>query len=264
MAQRPVVWFTICWVAGSSASAGLTGEGAVLGAAALAAFLLCMLVLRLLPWRIAGVCMAAYGIAAGSRAWADAANGSELPDLLAAAEADTAMVFPVELAATIIQPVTVDGDRARFRLETEWLRLGDETESRLLRERLQVQVKLAEQAEQKIASAWRRGDRISLSGELKLPASASNFDGFDYRRYLHSHRIHWLLQVDGAAAVAAEAGEVWRWSYWLGRVDALRQQLGARLDAIYPEQHAGYMKGLVLGMRGIWMRSGFSSFRSLV
>ncbi|WP_020615669.1 ComEC/Rec2 family competence protein [Paenibacillus daejeonensis] len=248
MVQRPVVWCTICYVAGSSAAAALRMEGIILGLAALLALLSALAWLRLLPWRVAAVCALAYGVAAGSRIWADAANTSGLPEWLAAAEADESLSYAIEAIGTITQPVSVDGDRAQFRMKLEWLTASDDTEPVAIEDRLQVQVKLAEQAEQELAATWRRGDRVRLNGELRLPAEASNFDGFDYRRYLHSQRIHWLLQVDGAGAVTAEPGGFWTRSAWMGRVDAVREAMGARMDAMYPEQQAGYMKGLVMGM----------------
>ena len=248
MIQRPVVWCTICYVAGSSAAAALHTEGIILGFAALIALLSAFALLRLLPWRVAAVCALAYGVAAGSRIWADAVNASGLPEWQAAAEADETLSYTIEAVGTITQPVSVDGDRAQFRMKLEWLSVSDETEPIAIQDRLQVQVKLAEQAEQEIAASWRRGDRVRLNGELRLPAEASNFEGFDYRRYLHSQRIHWLLQVDGAGAVAAEPGNFWGRSAWMGRVDAVRAAMGVRMDAMYPEKQAGYMKGLVMGM----------------
>ncbi|GBF73735.1 hypothetical protein PA598K_02051 [Paenibacillus sp. 598K] len=263
MAQRPLIWVTIAWVAGSSAAAALPREGVWLGMAAALAALVALTLLRILPRRVAVVCLIACGLAAGSREWADARNTTGLPELLAVAEADALASYPVEAEGVIIHPVQVDGDRAQLRLETIWLRLADAQEPLALQERLQVRIKLAEEAEQQLVGAWRRGDRLRLYGELKLPDQASNFGGFDYRRYLFSQRIHWLLQVDGAAAIEQSAGATWSKSGWMGKVDSVRANLGARMAALYPEQQGGYMKGLVLGMSDDLDAERFQQFSEL-
>jgi len=250
-------------VAGSSVAAALPSEGVWLGMAAALAALAALTLMRILPWRVAAVCLTACGLAAGSREWADARNTTGLVELLAAAEVDALASFPVEAEGVIVHPVQVDGDRAQLRLETTWLRLADAQEPLALQERLQVRIKLAEEAEQQLVGAWRRGDRLHLQGELKLPDQASNFGGFDYRQYLFSQRIHWLLQVEGAAGIEQTAGAAWSKSGWMGKIDSVRANLGARMAALYPEQQGGYMKGLVLGMSDNLDAERFQQFSEL-
>ncbi|MBD2869443.1 ComEC/Rec2 family competence protein, partial [Paenibacillus arenilitoris] len=91
--------------------------------------------------------------------------------------------------------------------------------------------------------------RVRAAGELALPAGATNGGGFDYRRYLSSQRIHWLLKARGTAAVEAAPGPWWTAAALLGRIDDARALLGARMEALYPSEQSGYMKGLVLGIR---------------
>ena len=91
-------------------------------------------------------------------------------------------------------------------------------------------------------------DAITLTGSLTLPGEARNFGGFDYRNYLKTQYIHWLFKVKGASSVTATSPEgfgkfnILRWN------DLVRNQLGSAVDRLFPEPHAGYMKGLIIGM----------------
>ncbi|RXZ77199.1 ComEC family competence protein [Paenibacillaceae bacterium] len=250
MTKRPILWFTICWVAGSAAAAGLDRLGAIL---ALSAFVIAgsaLIVLRLAPWRLVALCWLAYAAAAGERMWADSRNHTSLQDLREEAMSSfPPQAIPAAVTGKIISAVTVDGDRVQFRIAADTVSAADDIAPRQAGERMQVQLRLAEQPEQAVAAAWRRGDHVQLAGELTLPASATNFGGFDYRRYLNSQRIHWLFKVEGAAAVKAAPGPRWSAAALRGQIDALRAALGARMDKLYPDEQAGYMKGLVLGIR---------------
>lgn len=125
----------------------------------------------------------------------------------------------VELTGMIASPVNVDGDRASFQLSVESILLQRDGQLHVLKERMMVQVKLLHEEEQRTAAAWRRGDRIQATGELQLPAGATNFGGFDYRRYLHTKRIHWLFKVQGAQVVNTQPGSSWTLPALLGIVD---------------------------------------------
>lgn len=250
MNRRPLIWFAIFFVGGSAAAAGFSSRGVLLAAGAAALLATAAVLCRLASWQLAAACALAVSLAAGQRLWADARNVTELPALLAAAEADgPRAAYAAEAVGTIMSAVEIDGDRVMFRVAVDRIRVEGEAAAREVRERLVVHVRLAVQPEQAIAAAWQRGDRVRLAGELTRPAGASNSGGFDYRRYLSSQRIHWLLKVQGTAAVEAAAGPPWTAAALLGRVDNARAFLGARMDKLYPSAQSGYMKGLVLGIR---------------
>ncbi|MGO4544425.1 DNA internalization-related competence protein ComEC/Rec2 [Paenibacillus sp. 2TAB23] len=250
MNRRPLLWFAICYVGGSAAAAGLSSRGVVLATGAAALLALAVVLCRLASWQLAAACALAVGVAAGHRLWADARNVTELPALLAAAEAEgPRAAFAAEAAGTIMSAPEIDGDRVMFRVAADSIRLASDGAARVVRERLIVHIRLAEEPEQLTAAAWQRGDRVRLAGELTRPARATNSGGFDYRRYLSSQRIHWLLTVQGTAAVEAAPGPKWTAAALLGRVDSARAYLGGRMDALYPSAQSGYMKGLVLGIR---------------
>nr|WP_283094385.1 DNA internalization-related competence protein ComEC/Rec2 [Paenibacillus sp. ATY16] len=223
-------------------AAHLSIGGAALAISSAAALLLALVLVGQSTRRLAVVCLIGCMLAAGERLWADARNGSAL-DLPGAS-------YEAEVTGTIVSAVEVDGDRAMFRVTADAVRVGGEAAPRKVRERLLVQVRLAEQPHQELAAAWHRGGSVRLAGELSRPAGVSNSGGFDYRRYLESSQhVHWLLKVKGIGAVQAAPGPGWTAASVLGRVDAARDWLGARMDRLYPADQSGYMKGLVLGIR---------------
>lgn len=111
----------------------------------------------------------------------------------------------------IVSPVERDGDRVDFTLKLSQIRsnAAGQTAAQVDGELVAVQIKLQAEAEIAVAANWARGDRVMLAGELVLPAEARNFGGFDYRAYLHTQRIHWLLKGSGAGSVEATPPESW-------------------------------------------------------
>ncbi|MFF2090361.1 DNA internalization-related competence protein ComEC/Rec2 [Paenibacillus sp. NPDC058174] len=248
--RRPIVWFAVCWVFGSAAAAAMSAAAMGLAVAALVVTALALVLCRQATPRLAVVCLLGCSVAAGERLWADARNVTALPELLSAAEAATPSTsYQVEVLGVIGSPVEIDGDRAMFRVTAETVSVGGEAAPRQLRERLLVHVRLEQQPHQAVAAEWQRGDRVRIAGELTLPASSSNSGGFDYRRYLSSQKIHWLLKAKGIGAVEVSPGPGWSAAALLGRVDQARGWLGARLGSMYPSDQSGYMQGLVLGIR---------------
>ncbi|SDW89702.1 ComEC/Rec2 family competence protein [Paenibacillus sp. CF384] len=255
MARRPLIWFTVCWVLGSSAAAGLKDSGVYLTAAALLAAMLALGLLKRASWPLAAACLAAYVAAAGERMWVDSRNVTALPELQAAAyeaiPVGSAM-FGAEIRGIISSAVEIDGDQVRFRVAVAEVEVvqGGEVKSpvQLSGEGMQVQVRLAAEAELVEAASWKRGQQMSAVGELSAPMAATNFGGFDYRRYLNSQRIHWQFSVAGAASVQISAGPRLSAAALLRYVDDVRAALGAQMDKLYPDLQSGYMKGLVLGI----------------
>ncbi|WP_165861221.1 ComEC/Rec2 family competence protein [Paenibacillus paeoniae] len=266
MNRRPLVWFALIFVIGSCAAAGLGWHGTLCMAGAVFLLAVAAVLGGGASRGLVIICLIGFGVAAGQRLWADSRNVTELQTLLAIAESDgLRAAYNVRVSGTIISAVEVDGDRAQFRIEAVAVQVEDEEPLVVRSERLMVQLRLAVQPEQEIAAAWQRGDQVRIDGELSLPAMATNSGGFDYRRYLRSQGIHWLLKSKGAAALAVEAGaaEVFSAASLYGRVDTARAWLGARLDYLYPAEQAGYMKGLVLGIREDLDPEQFNQFARL-
>ncbi|WP_025682009.1 ComEC/Rec2 family competence protein [Paenibacillus maysiensis] len=211
-------------------------------------------------------------------AWHDAHNVSHIPEALHVSASKLEDV-PVQASGFIASEVQVDGDRAQFEMRITAIsktrgnsnpnkkptsasstRTGSKLlpndtfqggvgKSEAISEHVMVHIKLAAKQEQQLAAEWQRGDAIQLYGSLKAPATAGNFGGFDYNEYLHTQEIHWLFKGIGAASLQKQQASQWN-RYTLFRWnDQLREQLGQRMDLAFGSlYHAGYMKGLVLGV----------------
>lgn len=185
----------------------------------------------------------------------DGRNVSKISTALAAEDitSDTVMV---RASGMIVSAVEVDGDRAAFTAALQSIEPsqvpGKNTAPGIHRidttgERVAVQIKLSKQEEQAVAAAWTRGQKITLQGSLEQPSAARNFDGFDYDKYLRTQRIHWIFKAAGAYSVEGTSGG-FSGAALLGEVDKLRQRIGSRVEQLFPDWQAGYMKGLLIGL----------------
>lgn len=154
-----------------------------------------------------------------------------------------------ELSGRLDTPVEVDGDRVVFYMRTEEWSWSDGGTVRPDGERVYVTVRLREQAEQQVAAGWRRGDRLRLTGTVKTPEPARNFGGFDFREYLRKKDVHWMVTVKGASAVHISPPGRWDAARLLRWNDGIREGAGSRLASLFPGDEAGYMKGLLIGLR---------------
>ncbi|WJH32993.1 DNA internalization-related competence protein ComEC/Rec2 [Paenibacillus sp. CC-CFT747] len=254
------------WTAGYTAAIWLPGLPlplpVVLGAAALTA----ALHLLALPGRRPALFALLFLMAAAYYQWSDGRLVTRLE--LPAGEAGPAEEGSAVMRGTLVSPVTVDGDKASFLLLAEEVHGEDgaslSEESRLDgKEKLQVSVKLLKPEEQAAALALRRGDRIELEGTIKAPEGARNFGGFDYRRYLRLQGIHWLVSAKGTEQLHRLPAQPLSWPVLLSWNDRLRDHLGTRLDAIFPAEQAGYMKGLLVGLRSDLDPESFQQFSQL-
>ncbi|MBD8839331.1 ComEC/Rec2 family competence protein [Paenibacillus sp. CFBP 13594] len=256
MKGRPLLSFTICWMCGSVMACALTGWTLIWGLiGALACLPLLLRFIDVRGWSVLFLLAAFIGGAAHWE-WNDSRNHSSLPETLhiAAYELDG---WSAEIQGELVSDVRIDGDRADFKIQmSAILPLSDSSADTDLAassafnidEQLMVQVRLLEEEEQQVAAGWKRGDLITLNGSFVLPGEARNFGGFDYRSYLRTLHIHWLFKVKGASSVTVVAPEglgqynVLRWTDWT------RHKLGLAVEQLFPEPHAGYMKGLIIGM----------------
>ncbi|CAN7432892.1 DNA internalization-related competence protein ComEC/Rec2 [Paenibacillus sp. LjRoot153] len=170
----------------------------------------------------------------------------------------------VTLLGRFASPVTIDGDRASFTLEAESIRFPETSAFPLGGESVQVSLRLMEQAQQSVASGWRRGDALTLTGTLRSPSPARNFGGFDYRRYLRLHHTHWLISAKGVdqaqvqpAAAHFSVVQLLRWN------DELRAALSRRMDLIFPASQAGFMKSMLIGITDDLDPDRFQQFSEL-
>ncbi len=283
MNRRPLLSFTICWVAGSAA--GCLFDSYRL----LASIAVCLLLLVLwaagggIRWKTAAVFVLGLTAAALYWEWTEARNVSLLPEALGKPEAGLNETY-ITAEGVVASPVERDGDRVDFTLQLIRI-IGDGQEGQDAEapqaklqaaesvngsaaggpadEAIAVQIKLQAESEIMVAAQWQRGDRVTVRGELALPPVARNFGGFDYRAYLQTQRIHWLLKGEGAVSVTAVPPVSWQLTSVLRWNDAARATLGAEMDRLFKEPHAGYMKGLVIGIQDDLDPETFKQFSQL-
>lgn len=290
MNRRPLLSFTICWVAGSAAGCLFGGYQLLAGVA------VCLLLITLwtlsgrIGWRPAAVFVLALAAAALYWEWTEARNVSLLPEALGRPESGLNETY-ITAEGVIASPVERDGDRVDFKLKLSRI-VGDGQEGQAEEavaadskaaesvnadvtaepaaaatdpagEQIAVQIKLQAEIEIAVAAQWQRGDRVTVTGELELPPVARNFGGFDYRAYLQTQRVHWLLKGTGTASVTAVPPASWQLTGILRWNDAARAALGAEMDRLFQEPHAGYMKGLVIGIQDDLDPETFKQFSQL-
>ncbi|MFC4104013.1 ComEC/Rec2 family competence protein [Paenibacillus xanthanilyticus] len=241
--NRPIVWFTICWIVGSAAAAELSMTGFAMTGIGMTVLLSALFGFNRRELSVMLLCALAFAAAGAHRMWADAGNVSAMHLTQSTPE------FAAEAYGMLVSAVEIDGDRVRFTLRTEEIVLRNEKQTRSLGgERLLVQVKLAQESELRTAGAWKRGQRMRISGIVSKPASATNFGGFDYAAYLKRQRIHWITSVQGASSVIVSDAKLDTTAAWLGIVDGMRSAMAAKMNELYPGEQGGYMQGLVLGI----------------
>ncbi|MBT2284336.1 ComEC/Rec2 family competence protein [Paenibacillus polymyxa] len=271
MKGRPLLSFTICWLCGSGIACALTGWTLIWGLiGALACLPLLLRFIDVRGWSVLFLLVAFIGGAAHWE-WNDARNHSRLPETLHIA-ADELDGWAAKIQGELVSDVRIDGDRADFKIQmSSLLPISDSSADTDLAaasafnidEQLMVQVRLSEEEEQQVAAGWKRGDSITLNGSFTTPGEARNFGGFDYRSHLRTLHIHWLFKVKGASSVTAVAPEglgqynVLRWTDWT------RHKLGSAVEGLFPEPHAGYMKGLIIGMANDIDPGTYSQFSQL-
>ncbi|MDR0269022.1 ComEC/Rec2 family competence protein [Paenibacillus sp.] len=257
MKGRPLIVWTVGWIAGSSLAYTFSGFRLYLIWAGVALLLSIPVLLQrklLKSMLIAWVALALSGIYWG---WNDARNVTELPKALGE-DASSMNGLMLQAEGVIVSQVDVDGDRADLQVQLQKVEMmdsagsgssGPSESSQRLQERVIVQVKLLSKEQQAEAGQWQRGDRIELSGTIEYPSTARNFGGFDYASYLRTQCIHWIYKVKGIQNVQISPGSLWSTLTILRWNDHTRTLLGDKIGQIFQEPHAGYMKGLLIGMK---------------
>jgi competence protein ComEC len=74
-----------------------------------------------------------------------------------------------------------------------------------------------------------------------------NIGAFNYREYLQTQRIHWLVQGKGYAASVLRAPSGLSLATVLSYLDDARAYTAAIITELYPGEQAGFMQGIILG-----------------
>lgn len=192
--------------------------------------------------------------------WNEIRNHSDIPSTLQL-QASQMIDQSVQGKGVIISPIKVDGDLVTFFMNIYQLQ---EERSLATPEKVRIQLKLATEAELQTAALWQRGDQIKIQGIWKVPGEARNFNTFDYRYYLRTQYVHWIISAKGAnslekANLALPKITTWKWGL-LRYNDHVRANLGAHIDMLFDDHDRGYMKGLLIGDSGDLDPETFASF----
>ncbi|WP_246021417.1 ComEC/Rec2 family competence protein [Paenibacillus lentus] len=213
------------------------------------------------PWRMLLMLWLMFTLGAAYWSYHDGRNESALSDLILENSFDSAATLNtssgskellVHVEGMIMSAVEVDGDRADFTFRLKAVsfpgQASDYHTADVSGELLRVQVRLASIEEIEVAEKWQRGQQLEMAGSLEKPNVARNFGGFDYRDYLRNQRIHWILKVTGATSIEVAADSQISPALLFGKVDTARRLLGDRIERLFPDWQAGYMKGLLIGL----------------
>lgn len=85
------------------------------------------------------------------------------------------------------------------------------------------------------------GDRVQIVGSLERPKPT---EGFAYDRYLALSGIHSILKSE--RTLLLESGRGWK---FMSALFALRTWFEGHINRLYPEPHASFLAGLLLGSR---------------
>ncbi|MGW7158187.1 DUF4131 domain-containing protein [Paenibacillus taichungensis] len=251
MKCRPLLVFTVCWLCGSGMACALSGWSLIVGM--IGAFVCLPLLLRWIDIRGWSILLLIGALVGGAVHWEwnDARNRSSLPDITHTAAEDLEG-YAATFEGTLMSDVRIDGDRADFEMQvTSMLSLSDASTAVVseagnasnLRERLMVQVRLAEEEEQQVAAGWKRGDSIALTGALALPGEARNFGGFDYR---HSGENHKEVPVTiDVLKVAHHGSKTSSTEAWLQYWNASASVISAGANNTYGHPNPGVLERLV-------------------
>ncbi|MBA4600784.1 DNA internalization-related competence protein ComEC/Rec2 [Thermoactinomyces mirandus] len=179
---------------------------------------------------------AALFLAAAHFSWVDQKNVSRISLALAGKE--------LTALGKIKSSPRVDGDALSFAMKLDSLCHG-RTDLYPKGEKIQVFIRLGTKEELKAAKQLRSQSVIRLSLRLEKPAKPRNPGGMDYQAYLFRHQIHWIGKgrFENVTAVTETRMHPLVW------IEKWRMRLSGKLDALYDESVAGFLKGLLLGER---------------
>ncbi|RED65683.1 ComEC/Rec2 family competence protein [Cohnella lupini] len=243
MNGRPLVAIACFWIAGTSILSISKGTAAYISLSAILLLLFGCHLLGRLTLRLTILCILALLLSFGERIGAEQRNLSDIE------VSDVTMESEVELTGNVASVVDVDGDVVTFMLTAHSVKLAGASSEQAIRDAVIVRLKLSRQQDQAIASDWRRGDSLLVKGVIELPGDAGNFGSFDYREYLNRLGVFWQVSAKGIDAITPTNVPIPLYFKPLRFFDLLRERIGELMDRLYSDGDAGYMKGLVVGIR---------------
>lgn len=123
----------------------------------------------------------------------------------------------------IVSEVDIRRDSAKYRIETENGHEGS------------VLITLSKYPQ------YKYGDLLKINGDLQTPGE---FDGFDYGAYLSRYDIYSVMYRPRVVLLASGHGNF----FWAG-MSYLQNKFMERINRLFPEPHASFEAGLLVGAR---------------
>ena len=143
----------------------------------------------------------------------------------------------IELVGVVSQ-VDIRRNQAKYTIRMEE-RMGDWLGSETIRERTDVRGDVLISLNK--YPQFKYGDRVRLYGELQAPGS---FDGFDYGAYLSRFGIYSVMYRPRIDFIESGQGNF----FWHG-MSYLQNKFMERINRLFPEPHASFEAGLLIGAR---------------
>jgi competence protein ComEC len=241
--KRPLLWFSILFVLGMAIASTGEGKSIIFVGIILGLWIIGWLFMKVERSHVLTILLLVifYFIGAGRYEFAELRNQS-------AWEGGEEKETTTLLKGTIVSNPSLDGNRLLFDLRVTEV-ASDGIMQRWSDEKVRVYLTYEKYEETLEAKAWSRGHRVQLSGVLKQPMNATNFDAFDYRNFLLKQRIHWTFHVQGADQASIIGHHQASIAQLASYVDRFRELLASQLDLLYEQPAAGFMKGLIIGIR---------------
>ncbi|WP_164491756.1 DNA internalization-related competence protein ComEC/Rec2 [Staphylospora marina] len=239
--KRPFLWIASGWIAGSASV--LAGAGSVTVRAGGLALVLSGFLWAFRKNRASlPLILLLAGLLAGAvrTSWEREAQTSVLERWM---KAHPEQEFIVR--GEMDEPPLVDGDSLRLELVVTGISAGSRM-APVPGERLAVRVRLADPGEQKTAGTWKRKTGMEVKLKLREPSPPRNPGGFDQRAWLLRRGIRVTGEAVGLRSV--QLLHV-RPGHPMVRIDEWREWLGGRIGLLFPEEHVGLVRALLLGER---------------
>ncbi|QKG84978.1 DNA internalization-related competence protein ComEC/Rec2 [Kroppenstedtia pulmonis] len=236
---KPLFWSALGWATGISVGMYVSLPVWVWGLATVGG-----IIVGFICYLLLGRYMIVFGILASIAGgatqiqWVEASNVSHIPADLGEQESIKGTIYGKTSA-----PVEVDGDQARVAVKVDRFKTG-KREVSLQGEEMVLQIRLQREEDRNIREV-KRGRSFRAVVEIKRPDPARNPGAFDYRQYLYHRGIHWTAKVDAVNQMVFFHDKKSLYS----KIDDLRFFLGRELDAVYAEDVAGLVRGMILGER---------------
>jgi len=138
----------------------------------------------------------------------------------------------------------IDGDLVKFTVKPSVFLINEAEHEAQSKEEVMVYLYLQNIEEIAVVELWKSGIGIRLFGDIERPNTARNPGQFDYQQYLEHENIHWVVKIDSISKIEVSNG---RTSATL--LDNIRESLFLKVDGLYEEPVAGFIKAIILGER---------------